>query len=149
MQKGYYESRTEIINHEIIPALGDAAQDFDVEAIADEVTIYDFDHAPARVTMIEGDEFWEIVKKYDTAAERTLTFKDHTSRGRAEERTGTLNEIREWLINEAFRWDWSLEGRQDLAGNVMVGTADTATEEEVINLAADLWDMPAKHITIK
>lgn len=68
MQKKYYESRTEIINHEILPSLGDAAADFDIEAIADEVTIYDFSHSPARVTMIEGDEFWKIVEKHDQNA---------------------------------------------------------------------------------
>lgn len=149
MQKNHYESRSEIINNEIIPSLGDAAADFDIEAIADEVTIYDFSHSPARVTMIEGEEFWKIVEKHDRNVERTITFVDHTTRGRAEEHTGTLNDIREWLINEAFRWDWSLEGYQDLADNVLDGTAEPATEEEIINLAADLWDMPAKHITIK
>lgn len=90
MQKQFYESRTEIINHEIIPSLGDAAKDFDIEAIADEVTIYDFTHAPARVTMIEGDEFWEIVEKHDLALQQPYTADVHGDSATITDDAGTI-----------------------------------------------------------
>lgn len=90
MQKKYYESRTEIINHEILPSLGDAAADFDIEAIADEVTIYDFSHSPARVTMIEGDEFWEIAEKHDRALQRPYTADIHGDSATITDEAGTI-----------------------------------------------------------
>lgn len=90
MQKSYYESRTEIINNEIIPSLGDAANDFDIEAIADEVTIYDFTHTPARVTMIEGEEFWEIVEKHDLALQQPYTADIHGDSATITDDAGTI-----------------------------------------------------------
>ena len=90
MQKKFYESRTEIINNEIIPSLGDAANDFDIEAIADEVTIYDFTHTPARVTMIEGDEFWEIAEKHDRALQQPYTADVHGDSATITDDAGTI-----------------------------------------------------------
>lgn len=77
----------------------------------------------------------------------TITFK--TPNNRAENIVGTLNDIRAKLIDEAFRWDWNLEGWQDLAEAVEDGTADPATTEEIIALASTVWDMPANHISIE
>lgn len=90
MQKSYYESRTEIINNEIIPSLGDAANEFNIEAIADEVTIYDFTHTPARVTMIEGEEFWEIVEKHDLALQQPYTADVHGEAATISDDAGTI-----------------------------------------------------------
>lgn len=90
MQKSYYESRTEIINNEIIPSLGDAANEFNIEAIADEVTIYDFTHTPARVTMIEGEEFWEIVEKHDLALQQPYTADIHGDSSTITDDAGTI-----------------------------------------------------------
>lgn len=90
MQKKFYESRSEIINHEILPSLGDSANEFDIEAIADEATIYDFAHTPARVTMIEGDDFWKIVEKHDLTLQHPYTADIHGDSATITDEAGTI-----------------------------------------------------------
>ena len=45
------------------------------------------------------------------------------ARSRAEDRIDTLGNLRAWLIDQAHRYDWNLEGLQDLADSIENGSA--------------------------
>lgn len=65
MTNSNYSTRTEAIEMEILPALGDFADDFDIEAIADEVLDSDKDGYWMNVNI---HEFYEIAAKHDKNA---------------------------------------------------------------------------------
>jgi hypothetical protein len=62
-------TRTEFIQREILPTLGEYANDYDLDAICDEVS--DFDEREGYVWKDEyaSDEaaYWQVVSKYDNA----------------------------------------------------------------------------------
>lgn len=62
------------------------------------------------------------------------------ARGRVEDRIDTLGNLRAWLIGEAHRYDWNLEGLQDLADSIENGSAPPAVPDEVVSIAAQVWD---------
>lgn len=62
----YYATRHEAFTREIVEALGEHAQSFDVDAIADEVI--DRDEAGRWFCVCEPDEFWQCVSEHDTTA---------------------------------------------------------------------------------
>ena len=77
-------TRTEAIEQLIIPALGDYGNDYDIEAIADEVLAYNEAYGEeANVyrlndqgfyLCVDIDEFWKVVEKYDlTSPDLTTT----------------------------------------------------------------------------
>lgn len=72
----------------------------------------------------------------------TLHAQPSTShaRQRAEDRIDTLGNLRAWLIDQAHRHDWNLEGLQDLADSIENGMAPPATPDEVVSIAAQVWD---------
>lgn len=79
----------------------------------------------------------------------TITCKAHNHPGRPETNTGTLNELRAWLIEEATRWDWNLEGLHDTADAIYDDEPlPEATIDEVQEIAARVWDEHPRHITI-
>ena len=69
-----FSTRTEAIEQVIIPALGDYGNDYDIEAIADEVLAYNeaYDEEANVYRLndqgfyqcVDSDEFWEVVEKY-------------------------------------------------------------------------------------
>ena len=59
-----FTTTTDAIAHGIIPALGTDADDFDIDAIADEA-IYSLGECRG-FAVVEGDEFWNIVFKHAT-----------------------------------------------------------------------------------
>lgn len=60
-----FTTRTRAIEQVILPALGEYAADFDIDAIADEV-LGNYEHG--YVQKVDTDEFWEIVAKHDISA---------------------------------------------------------------------------------
>lgn len=62
-EKGY-TSASEAIDREIIPALGDYVNDFDVSAIFDEVFSWN-EKKQEWTQTVDGEEFWEIVRNHD------------------------------------------------------------------------------------
>ncbi|APQ42533.1 hypothetical protein phi16_gp030 [Corynebacterium phage phi16] len=75
---------------------------------------------------------------------------------RSETITGTLEDIRTRLLNEAFKWGWyisstwkaweddSLEPEED----EIIVNPDLSTGS-LKEFASDIWDMPAKHIRVE
>lgn len=60
-----YSTRNEAIQREIIDALGEFADDFDVDAIATEVIDSRMAGAnPEFFCTVDGSEFWTIVEKH-------------------------------------------------------------------------------------
>ncbi|WP_344251467.1 hypothetical protein [Brevibacterium sanguinis] len=70
----------DVIDRHVVPTLGEYAADFDVDAIASEVTAYRADEYPAHPGSINlsttglevavtDAEFWEIVARHDIAAD--------------------------------------------------------------------------------
>lgn len=68
----------EVIEHHIVPSLGEYAADFDTDAIAAEVTEYRTDEYPGHPgsvnlgtagyeVTVDDAEFWAIVARHDTA----------------------------------------------------------------------------------
>jgi len=60
-----FSSRQDAIELLILPALGDFVEDFDVEAIADEVLDY---RDGGFTSVVDDEEFWEIVQKHNLSA---------------------------------------------------------------------------------
>lgn len=52
----------DVINYEIVPALGEYVNDFDLAAIVDEVYTYD---AHDGYKQREDVDFWDVVSKHD------------------------------------------------------------------------------------
>lgn len=52
----------DVIDYEIVPALGEFVNDFDLSAIVDEVYIYD---AHDGYKQREDVDFWDVVSKHD------------------------------------------------------------------------------------
>lgn len=63
----FYTTRYEAVEHEVLEALGDAVEDFDIIRIADEL----IDHIDGLgyFCMVEPAEFWEIVQRYDVSTD--------------------------------------------------------------------------------
>ena len=79
----------------------------------------------------------------------TYTITCTSPSDRAETRTGTLNALRGWLIDEAHRWDWNLEGLQDTADALNDGEPlPDATAAEVAQIASQVWDEHPNHIAV-
>lgn len=55
--------RNDFIELEILPTLGEFADDFDVDAIVDEVS--EFDPVDGYVMAVGEDEYWEAVRRHD------------------------------------------------------------------------------------
>ena len=62
MSNSVWSTRTEAIEREIIPALGDYVDDFDIDGLADEVLDSDKDGYWCNVS---PEQFFEIAAKYD------------------------------------------------------------------------------------
>lgn len=65
MTNSVYATRQDAIELEIMPALGDFADDFDIDAIADEALDSDSSGYWIRVS---PEEFYKIASKYDREA---------------------------------------------------------------------------------
>ena len=63
-----YSSISDVIACEIVPALGELAGDYDVEAIAREAFEGVADGSGYHLTQRDGVDFWEIVAKHDTTS---------------------------------------------------------------------------------
>lgn len=66
MSDTYYTDRDNAIQREIIEALGENADDFDIEAIADDVLASD-EHG--YWCTVDPDEFWHVVQQHDKTAQ--------------------------------------------------------------------------------
>lgn len=61
-----YTSIQDVINYEVVPALGEFADEYDVEEIARGI----FDYVDGHFEQREGVDFWEVAQAHDlTAAE--------------------------------------------------------------------------------
>ena len=59
----FYSTKTDAIAQAILPALGEHADDFDIDAIFDEA--YGWDDEGHLVQTVSDDEFWQIVEAHD------------------------------------------------------------------------------------
>lgn len=59
-----YETITDAIEREILPALGERAADYDVDAMARELFEYDPD---TRLMEPTGADFWEVARRHDVS----------------------------------------------------------------------------------
>ena len=57
-----YTDRNEAIHHEIITALGDYADEHDIDAIADQVLTTTGEGKDFRIILDEGVDFWAVVE---------------------------------------------------------------------------------------
>lgn len=57
-----YTDRNEAIHHEIITALGDYADEHDIDAIADQVLTTTGEGKDFRIIPNENVDFWEVVE---------------------------------------------------------------------------------------
>lgn len=60
-------TRDEFIQREILPTLGEYASDFDVDAICDEVSVYDQREGYVWKDEYASDEnaYWQLVQRFD------------------------------------------------------------------------------------
>lgn len=63
----FYITRQDAIEQEIIPALGEFADQYDIEAIADDALTYVAGHG---FDVAQDEEFWRIVERHDISATR-------------------------------------------------------------------------------
>ena len=62
MTNSVYSTRAEAIELEVLPALGEFAENFDIDALADEVLGHDKDGYWVKASV---GEFYEAAEKYD------------------------------------------------------------------------------------
>lgn len=60
-----YTRKNDIIFHEITNVLGDAAADFDIDAIADELILVDCSGVDPIFTIDESKDFWAVVQAHE------------------------------------------------------------------------------------
>ncbi len=66
MKMAKYTTIADVISYEVVPALGEFVDDFDVEAIAREA----FEYVDGAFVQREDVDFWEVAKKHDTKADQ-------------------------------------------------------------------------------
>lgn len=63
MRNAQYTSKTDVVAQVILPALGENADDFDIDAIFD--AAFGWDDEGHLVQTVSSDEFWQIVEAHD------------------------------------------------------------------------------------